>query len=132
MKLFVHKTCGPVTRELRQSVERHIGAALAKMQDRISRVDVFIRDENGPRGGVDLVARVVVQLTRHGSICVQDQHYNLRSVLARIGQRTQRAVGRSLERRRAEPIRQHQRLAKNELGERRSAAALQELATMAS
>ena len=48
--------------ELTAHVERRLRFALTRFSGRIGRVNVFLTDQNGPRGGIDKTCRIVVRL----------------------------------------------------------------------
>jgi putative sigma-54 modulation protein len=47
--------------DLPRYIERKIRRSLARFGHRITKVVVFLRDENGPRGGVDKACRILVK-----------------------------------------------------------------------
>ena len=51
--------------------------ALARLDDEIIAVDVFMKDLNGPKGGVDKQARIRVQMRNRQVITVDAEHENL-------------------------------------------------------
>jgi putative sigma-54 modulation protein len=130
MNVFVHHNREPVTPDLQQLIERHMATALDRIDCRLGRIDVYVTDVNGPRGGVDQVVRVVVQLGRLGPVFVQAQHHELPVAVANAAQKARRAVRRVLRRKRTMPIRHHQRTAKTVAAQRRAAAAAGALAAI--
>lgn len=57
--------------ELRGAVERRLGFALDRFEQRIQRVVVRLEDVNGPRGGDDKLCRIEVHLRGSGTIRVR-------------------------------------------------------------
>jgi hypothetical protein len=123
MKVFVHHHRHIVTTQLQQFAKRQIRNALAKMARRVVRVDFFVRDVNGPRGGVDQLVHVVIQLAGYGRVFAQDRHRALSTALTNVAQKARRAVRGILRRKRLWPIRHQRRLAKVAMQERRPAVA---------
>ncbi|MBX3415797.1 MAG: hypothetical protein KF708_24140 [Pirellulales bacterium] len=121
MKVFVHRNQGEVRPVLQQFAEQEFGAALAKWTHRLPRVDIFVRDVNGPRGGLDQLVRAVIPLPHHGTVHVQERHHPLPFVLTRVAQKAQRAVERVLLRKKGHAIRQQQRAARFVDSHRRAA-----------
>lgn len=83
--------------ETREFAQRRLLYALARFDDRVTRVSVAVEDSNGPRGGIDKTSRITVQLRRLGEVTVSGQHEGLRAGLARGAQRVGRAVSRALD-----------------------------------
>lgn len=86
-------------RDTRQFAERRLLYALARFDDRITRVLVTVEDVNGPRGGVDKASRITVRLRRLEEVTVRGQHESLHACLARSAQRVGHAVSRALDKR---------------------------------
>lgn len=49
-------------RALPEHIDRRLRFALARFGDRVERVVVFLKDLNGPKGGVDKVCRILVKV----------------------------------------------------------------------
>ena len=62
---------GHVDPELTAHVERRLRFALSRFSGRIRRVNVFLADQNGPRGGIDKTCRIVVMLRDGGSVVAE-------------------------------------------------------------
>lgn len=86
-------------------IRRGLGVKLGKYATSIERVSVRVRDVNGPRGGVDQVCHIKVVLSGLPSVVFQSQAISLKAAIngALIG--VERAVRRSVQRRRMKPIR---------------------------
>ena len=48
--------------DLPDHIERRLRFALARFSDRIERVVVFLKDLNGPKGGIDKVCRILAKV----------------------------------------------------------------------
>ena len=83
---------------LRLHIERRMSFALGRFQRRIERVTVRVFDVNGPRGGVDKMCRVVVDVIPSGHIVVEHTTDDLYTAVAWAAERTGYAVGRNLTR----------------------------------
>jgi putative sigma-54 modulation protein len=55
-------------KDLPEHIERRLRFALARFGERIQKTVVFLQDDNGPRGGIDKVCRILVKTRGHGMI----------------------------------------------------------------
>ena len=62
---------GRPPQSLSAHIERRLQFALARFSGRIQRVNVFLQDQNGPRGGVDKTCRIVVRLRDGGDLVAE-------------------------------------------------------------
>ncbi len=85
--------------EGRAAIRQRLGAKLGKYAGDIERISVRVRDANGPRGGVDKVCRIKVVLRGLPSLVYESRAALLSDALNGALAGTQRAVGRSLQRR---------------------------------
>jgi hypothetical protein len=86
-------------------IRRRLGEKLGKYARRLERVTVRMRDINGPRGGVDIQCRIKLVLSGLPSVVVEERAQRLRPALTRALAGAERAVRRTLQRRRTRPIR---------------------------
>ena len=85
--------------QVRQKLNRKIG----KFARAIERVSVRVNDINGPRGGIDQVCRIKVVLSNLSSVVVEAKDASLDVAIGKALAGTERAVRRSLQRRRMKP-----------------------------
>ena len=85
-------------------IRRRLGEKLGKYAGSIERVTVRVSDVNGPRGGVDLLCRIKVVLSGLPSVVVEHQAARLQPALTHAVAGAERAVRRTLQRRRTRPI----------------------------
>ena len=88
----------------REHIRRRLGEKLGKYASSIERVTVRVRDVNGPRGGVDIQCRIKVVLSGLPSVVAEHQAELLQPALTRALASVERAVRRTLQRRRSRPI----------------------------
>jgi putative sigma-54 modulation protein len=101
MKLTIrtrHVHLGP---EIREQVRRRIDLALGHVARWIRAVDVTIADVNGPRGGPDKQCRLCVRGPSIPGIVVEHVGADTITTVSEVVARTERAVLRSVARRRA-------------------------------
>ena len=89
----------PVT--VLETIERQFQYALSRIEGRIGSVQLTIRDNNGPRGGVDQECRVLVQMKDGTRITVSDTQDQLLAAVAKVAERAERVLSRRIERRRS-------------------------------
>ena len=78
--------------------ETRVRSALKHVANRVANVEVRVGDTNGPRGGIDMNAWIIAQLSHGGSIVVEvaaaDAYAAVDRAVARLAGRTRRHVGR--------------------------------------
>jgi ribosome-associated translation inhibitor RaiA len=85
-------------KDLPDHIERRLRFALSKFDSRIQKVIVFLHDQNGPRGGIDKVCRILVKTRGCGAViaAVVDTDWIL--AVDRATTRIGHTVGRHIER----------------------------------
>ena len=91
-------------RDDRDYIRRKLGMKLGKFSTSIERVSVRVKDVNGPRGGVDQACRVKVVLGGLPSVVFESKAAALRVAIDAALAGTERAVRRTLQRRRMKPL----------------------------
>jgi putative sigma-54 modulation protein len=86
--------------ELTAHVERRLRFALTRFNGRIGRVNVFLADQNGPRGGIDKTCRIVVRLRDGGDVVAEVSDVDWEVAVDRATTRIGHSTGRELARRR--------------------------------
>ena len=98
LKMQVRNT--GATNNLRSYVERRLGFALDRFEQRIRRVSICLADLNGPRGGVDKVCRIQAQVSLAGTLTVEERSADIYRAVDGAAHRLQKSVRRTLRRRR--------------------------------
>ena len=98
--------------KISRMVARRARLALSRFATAIQTVTIRITDTNGPKGGEDTRCIVSVKLASSGEVVVQGEGENILTVLSHCLSRAERAVSRSLDRRRDTPIRMNRRRTK--------------------
>ena len=92
-----------LNKDTRRYIREKLSRTLAKFAQSIERVTVRIEDVNGPRGGVDQVCRIKVVLSNLPSVVVEAKHAFVDNAFRRALAGTERAVRRTVQRRRMKP-----------------------------
>ncbi|MGH9461914.1 MAG: HPF/RaiA family ribosome-associated protein [Vicinamibacteria bacterium] len=88
----------------RAYIRQRLGVKLGKYATSIERVSVRVKDVNGPRGGVDRVCRIKVVLSGLPSVVFQSRAPSLEDAINSALTGVERAVRRSVQRRRMKPL----------------------------
>lgn len=100
MQLDVRLKGITIGRTLREQIVDHLDAAFRRVSTRIRAVSLFLKDTNGPRGGVDKNCQIAVQLHRGGTIRCGRTDADLITAVNLATDHVTHAVVRRLERRR--------------------------------
>ena len=97
--------------ELDEFVTATMRGALERLSDDVVSVDVFLKDLNGPKGGIDKAAMIRIHLRQRREVAIETVHENLGAAIRVGAKRAKRAVRRSLRKaRRIEKFRINRRL----------------------
>ena len=77
-------------------VREEVQSTLARFSEEIISVDVFLKDTNGPKGGVDKQVLMRVQIRGRQQIAMQTTREDLYAAIRISAKRAKRAVRRSL------------------------------------
>lgn len=77
-------------------VRNRLHVALKRLSASVVAIDVFAKDTNGPKGGVDKAVLIRVQLPSRQVLAVETTHENLYAAIEKGAKRTKRAVRRHL------------------------------------
>ena len=80
-----------------QFVRDQVRTALHRFSEDILAVDVFVKDSNGPKGGIDKQALIRVRLRNRQVIALETVHENLYAAVKKGSKQTKRAVRRQLQ-----------------------------------
>ena len=83
-------------------IRDRVRSGLDRMTERVARLQVTLKDINGPRGGRDKVCILRAELVDGGQVVVIDRAANLRRAIARCLQRSKRVIDREVKRRHRE------------------------------
>ena len=98
MRLHIRYPGHSLTEDLAVYVDRQLRFALRRFADRVARVDVTLRDQNGPKGGVDQECKIHVQLTTRARLRVKETRDDAFAAVALASDRIAHAIGRHVDR----------------------------------
>ena len=111
MQTYIHTHGFELTAEIDAHVRKQLARNLARAEQNIIAVDVFLGDVNGPKGGEDKKALICVQLTSRLAVRLEVVHADLYAAIALASRKANRAVQRTM--------RKHKRIEKAGLRELR-------------
>ena len=82
---------------LRSRIERRLYFALGRFSSVIKSVDLTLRDENGPRRGVDKYCRIIVKTHATRDVVIEGRGEPTTALVDRTADRAGRAVARALD-----------------------------------
>ena len=96
MRIQIQSLAFPLTAAVLDHIETRLRIALARIRDRIRRVDVRLGDKHGPRGGKDKFCRIQVFLEDAPPVLVEDRGGDLYAAIDRAAERAGRTIVRVL------------------------------------
>jgi ribosome-associated translation inhibitor RaiA len=100
MQVRIHSHGIHADTELRQAIERRLDLSLGRFESRIHEVRVWLRDANGPRGGLDKTVRLELDLSRARELRVEQTATSWQAAVDIATGRMGRTAAREIERRR--------------------------------
>lgn len=97
MRIAIRGTGVRLSSSEKTRLEERLHVCLGRFASRVDRVNVYLSDENGRKGGVDKTCRIVASLPGQSPVVIQDQDSNLLALLARSGDRLGRTIARRVE-----------------------------------
>ena len=91
----------PLSRALRNYTERRIRFALARFDERITRVSLWLSDVNGPKGGNVKNCQLQIVMTGKPDVVIEETRENLYVAINRAIDRAGQTVVRKLDRQRS-------------------------------
>jgi ribosomal subunit interface protein len=98
MRMIIHTSGFDITDALRSYTEQRLRTALGWANYQIRKLAVSLSDINGPRGGIDKVCKLQVQLANGREIIIEDAEADLYAAIDRAAERADRAIVRQIER----------------------------------
>ena len=85
-----------LTPAIDQFTRGQLRAALARFDESVIAVDVYLKDSNGPRGGIDKQVLIRVRMRQRQQIALVTIHEDMYAAIAKGVKRTKRAVRRQV------------------------------------
>ena len=83
MQISIQSHGFKLTPALSEHVKRRLGFALSRSSEQIRRVDVWLADVNGPRGGVDKRCRLAIKLPRQPAMMIEQSDSDMYAAISR-------------------------------------------------
>jgi ribosome-associated translation inhibitor RaiA len=96
MELSIRTRSVELTDEIRDLVTRRIELALDTFEDRIKSCLVYLMDLNGPKGGVDKICQIDIQVQGVGDLVVREAGSTVAAALSRATRRAKYRVSEAL------------------------------------
>lgn len=91
----------PTSEPIQERVEKEVGEALAKWQDRVTRVEVHLHDEDGPKqSNTDKRCVMEVRLSGRQPMVVEHSCDDMYTSIHTAATKLEKVVGRAIERQR--------------------------------
>jgi ribosome-associated translation inhibitor RaiA len=103
--MHIRSMAGELRPVERDYIRRKLDTKLGKYASSIERCSVRLKDENGPRGGVDQLCRIKVVLRSMPSVVFESRNAALNAAVDTALSGVERAVRRHVQRRRTKPLR---------------------------
>jgi ribosome-associated translation inhibitor RaiA len=87
MKLSIRTRDFELTDDLRDHIERRLHFALDAFEDHVEDAFVYLMDLNGPKGGVDKLCQITVQVRGIGDLPVRETGRTLQAATNRAARR---------------------------------------------
>lgn len=101
MKVFIYANGLEIADKQRLWLHAELAAALASFGRSIGRVNLYLQDNNGTKGGIDKSCRLVVHVRRQPSVVIEDRDLALHPLIARVIERAEQVLRRKFTRRRS-------------------------------
>ncbi|GAA5315534.1 MAG: hypothetical protein AseanaTS_07390 [Candidatus Pelagadaptatus aseana] len=98
MLVKIHARGLSLSENLKRYTESKIRMALGIYGDRIKRADIFLKDINGPRGGMDMDCKITIRPDGQPAITVQKTTADMYDAINVCSQKIKRAARRRFDR----------------------------------
>jgi ribosomal subunit interface protein len=96
MRINIHAQGFDTTEAIKVFVQDELNLAFDRFRDQVVSIDVFMKDINGPKGGIDKQALIRVRLRNRQRIALETTSENLYGAIKTGIRKSKRAVRRSL------------------------------------
>lgn len=100
MRIEIRTTSFTLTDGLREHIERRVQFALSWADHKLQKINLNLKDINGPKGGSDKSCRVQIPVTGAGTVVVEEVQADLYVAIDRAIDRASRALARKIKRER--------------------------------
>ena len=102
MQIDIESPNVPMSMTAKSRIVRRVQRALQRLSDRVNRLQIYIRDTNGAKGGKDKLCRIQANLCNGGQIIISQESHSVPQAIFHALRRLKRIlVNRTLRRRSA-------------------------------
>jgi putative sigma-54 modulation protein len=101
MRIQIHTAGLELLNRHRLWFQAEFAVALQRFGAAITRVDIFLADENAGKGGIDKSCRVVVSVRRQPRVIIEDRDSELYAMMVRVQERAVQVLQRAIARKRS-------------------------------
>lgn len=98
MFVKIHAQGFKLSEALSDYSDSKVRLALGLYRDKIRRVDIFLADVNGPKGGEDMMCKIKIKSDGHAPVLAQETSKDMYDAINICSHRIKRAVGRRFDR----------------------------------
>ncbi len=86
-----------ISQAMRRQVHLRILRPLRRRQEHLAQMLIWLKDLKGPRGGVDKICQVELELAARRQIIIREQDADLYRAIGRAGERLKLSIRRRIE-----------------------------------
>jgi ribosome-associated translation inhibitor RaiA len=88
---------GNLTQAMQTHAQERLSAAVDQFHSHVKRLVLVLTDNNGPRGGVDQVARVSVSLSRGAPVVIEHRGEDAYAVISHLADKVKNTISRRVD-----------------------------------
>ena len=98
MQILIRAKGFPITEEINNHIRGRIYLMLSRFSGVIRKIEVYLADENGPKGGIDKACVVRIKTDQHSELVVKDIQADLYASVGRVLARAKQSLTRHIKR----------------------------------
>lgn len=97
MQILIRTKSFPITEAIENHINNRIHFMLSRFSNTIRKVEIFIADENGPKGGIDKLCIAKIKTDHHSDVVVKDIEADLYTAISRALARARQSLTRHIQ-----------------------------------